>query len=110
MRLQVAPSAYSAHHRLTRNEEERIIALNSTASSRLEAYGRAPGQALRPPPPPRFQFIVAVDDSLVVVHGKTGTATAQLVYTEYVREKQGEQARHFHSSCAVPMVAASTGR
>jgi hypothetical protein len=53
---------------------------------------------------------VAVDDSLVVVHGKTGTATAQLVYPEYAMEKQGEQAGHFHSSCAVPMVAASTGR
>src|SRR5438477_10001959 len=38
----------------------------------LEAYGRAPGQAPRPPPPPRFQFIVAVDNPLVVVHGKTG--------------------------------------
>ena len=27
---------------------------------------------------------------LVIVHGKTGTATAQLVYTEYVMEKQGD--------------------
>jgi hypothetical protein len=34
-----------------------------------------------------------VDNPLVVVHGKTGTATAQLVYTEYVMEKQGEQAK-----------------
>src|SRR3954447_11995532 len=25
----------------------------------MEAYGRAPGQAPRPPPPPRYSFIVA---------------------------------------------------
>jgi hypothetical protein len=59
----------------------------------LEAYGRAPGQAPRPPPPPRFSFIVAVDNPLIVVHGKTNTATAQLVYTEYVIEKQGDQVK-----------------
>ena len=55
----------------------------------MEAYGRAPGQAPRPPPPPRYSFIVAVDNPLIVVHGD-GTATAQLVYTEYVIEKQGD--------------------
>jgi hypothetical protein len=55
----------------------------------LEAYGRAPGQAPRPPPPPRYSFIVAVDNALIVVHGDN-TATAQLVYTEYVIEKQGD--------------------
>jgi hypothetical protein len=55
----------------------------------MEAYGRAPGQAPRPPPPPRFSFIVAVDNPLIVVH-RDGTATAQLVYTEYVMEKQGD--------------------
>jgi hypothetical protein len=54
----------------------------------MEAYGRAPGQAPRPPPPPRYSFIVAVDNPLIVVHG--ATATAQLVYTEYVIEKQGD--------------------
>lgn len=54
----------------------------------MEAYGRAPGQAPRPPPPPRYSFIVAVDNPLIVVHGDT--ATAQLVYTEYVIEKQGD--------------------
>lgn len=54
----------------------------------MEAYGRAPGQAPRPPPPPRFSFIVAVDNPLIVMHGET--ATAQLVYTEYVIEKQGD--------------------
>ena len=57
----------------------------------MEAYGRAPGQAPRPPPPPRFSFIVAVDNPLIVVHGNT--ATAQLVYTEYVIEKQGDQVK-----------------
>jgi hypothetical protein len=56
----------------------------------MQAYGRAPGQAPRPPPPPRYSFIVAVDNPLIVVHGGTGTATAQLVYTEYVIEKQGD--------------------
>ena len=55
----------------------------------MQAYGRAPGQAPRPPPPPRFSFIVAVDNPLIVVHAG-GTATAQLVYTEYVIEKQGD--------------------
>jgi hypothetical protein len=55
----------------------------------MEAYGRAPGQAPRPPPPPRYSFIVAVDNPLIVVHGNN-TATAQLVYTEYVIEKQGD--------------------
>jgi hypothetical protein len=54
----------------------------------LEAYGRAPGQAPRPPQPERFSFIVAVDNPLIVVHA--GTATAQLVFTEYVIEKQGD--------------------
>ncbi len=58
----------------------------------MEAYGRAPGQAPRPPPPPRYSFIVAVDNPLIVVHGD-GTATAQLVYTEYVIEKQGDQVK-----------------
>lgn len=54
----------------------------------MEAYGRAPGQAPRPPPPPRYSFIVTIGNPLIVVHGKT--ATAQLVFTEYVIEKQGE--------------------
>jgi hypothetical protein len=54
----------------------------------MQAYGRAPGQAPRPPRPERYSFIVAVDNPLIVVHGDT--ATAQLVYTEYVIEKQGD--------------------
>ena len=54
----------------------------------MEAYGSAPRQAPRPPPPPRFSFIVAVDNPLIVVHGTT--ATAQLVFTEYVIENQGD--------------------
>src|SRR5215475_2965673 len=48
----------------------------------LQAYGKAPGQAPRPAPPPRFSFIVTIGNPLIVVHGKT--ATAQLVFTEYV--------------------------
>ena len=59
----------------------------------MEAYGRAPGQAPRPAPPPRYSFIVAIDNPLIVVHGGSNTATAQLVYTEYVIEKQGEQVK-----------------
>jgi hypothetical protein len=54
----------------------------------LEAYGRAPGQAPRPAPPPRYSFIVTIGNPLIVVHGKT--ATAQLVFTEFVIEKQGD--------------------
>lgn len=54
----------------------------------MQAYGRAPGQAPRPPAPERYSFIVAVDNPLIVVH--SGTATAQLVFTEYVIEKQGD--------------------
>jgi hypothetical protein len=54
----------------------------------MQAYGKAPGQAPRPAPPPRYSFIVTVGNPLIVVHGKT--ATAQLVFTEYVIEKQGD--------------------
>jgi hypothetical protein len=53
----------------------------------MQAYGRAPGQEPRPRPT-RYSFIVEVSNSLVVVHGET--ATAQLVYTEYEIEKQGD--------------------
>jgi hypothetical protein len=53
----------------------------------MQAYGRAPGQEPRPRPQ-RFSFIVTVSNPLIVVHGET--ATAQLVYTEYVIEKQGD--------------------
>lgn len=54
----------------------------------MQAYGKAPGQAPRPAPPPRYSFIVTIGNPLIVVHGKT--ATAQLVFTEYVIEKQGD--------------------
>jgi hypothetical protein len=40
----------------------------------MQAYGRAPGQAPRPPAPPRYSFIVAVDNPLIVVHRDTATA------------------------------------
>jgi len=55
----------------------------------MQAYGRAPGQAPRAPQA-GFSFIVTVSNPLIVVHGKT--ATAQLVFTEYVIDKQGEPA------------------
>lgn len=54
----------------------------------MQAYGKAPGQAPRPAPPPRYSFIVVIGNPLIVVHGKT--ATAQLVFTEHVIEKQGD--------------------
>ena len=57
----------------------------------MEAYGRGPPKADQPPRPPRparYSFIVEVSNPLIVVHGKT--ATAQLVYTEYEIEKQGD--------------------
>ncbi len=54
----------------------------------LEAYGRAPGQAPRPPRPPRYSFIVTISNPLIVVRGNT--ATAQMVFTEYEIEKQGD--------------------
>jgi hypothetical protein len=54
----------------------------------MQAYGKAPGQAPRPAPPPRYSFIVTIGNPLIVVHGKT--ATAQLVFTEHVIEKQGD--------------------
>lgn len=57
----------------------------------MQAYGRAPGQAPRQSPAQgRFSFIVTVSNPLIVVHGKT--ATAQLVFTEYVIDKQGDPA------------------
>jgi ketosteroid isomerase-like protein len=54
----------------------------------MTAYGRGPGQTARPAPPPRYSFIVTISNPLIVVHGNT--ATAQLVYTEYEIEKQGD--------------------
>jgi hypothetical protein len=56
----------------------------------LAAYGLTPGQTPRPPRQ-SYSFIVTVSNPLIVVHG--GTATARLVYTEYVIDKQGEAPR-----------------
>ena len=53
----------------------------------MTAYGRGPGQTPRPAPA-RYSFIVEISNPLIVVHGST--ATAQLVYTEYEIEKQGD--------------------
>jgi SnoaL-like domain len=57
----------------------------------LAAYGRGPAaanQPPRPPRPPRYSFIVTPTNLLIVVHGTT--ATAQLVFTEFEIEKQGD--------------------
>jgi hypothetical protein len=57
----------------------------------MQAYGRGPVPADQPPRPPRaarYSFIVTISNPLIVVHGKT--ATSQLVFTEYVIEKQGD--------------------
>ena len=57
----------------------------------LAAYGRGPAAANQPPRPPRpqrYSFIVTPTNLLIVVHGKT--ATAQMVFTEFEMEKQGE--------------------
>jgi ketosteroid isomerase-like protein len=54
----------------------------------MTAYGRGPGQTARPARPPRYSFIVTIGNPLIVVHGDT--ATAQLVFTEYEIEKQGD--------------------
>ena len=62
----------------------------------MEAYGRRPpaatddGAAATPPPqrPKRFTFNVTISNPLIVVHGDT--ATSQLIFTEYVQEKQDD--------------------
>lgn len=57
----------------------------------LEAYGRGPvreGQPPRPPRPERFSFIVTISNPLIVVDGNS--ASAELVFTEFVIEKQGD--------------------
>lgn len=56
----------------------------------LAAYGLAPGQKPRPPRQ-SYSFIVTIGNPLIVVHGST--ATAQLVFTEYVIDKQGDAPR-----------------
>ncbi|MDR2216616.1 MAG: nuclear transport factor 2 family protein [Nevskiaceae bacterium] len=54
----------------------------------MSAYGRAPGQEPRPRQE-RFSFNVSISNPLIVVHGNT--ATAKMIFTEYVIEKQGDQ-------------------
>jgi hypothetical protein len=43
------------------------------------------------PPPKRYSFNVTISNPLIVVHGDT--ATSQLIYTEFVIEKQGDAPR-----------------
>ena len=57
----------------------------------LQAYGRGPaaeGQPPRAPRPPRYSFIVTLSNPLIVVDGNT--ASAELVFTEFEIEKQGD--------------------
>ena len=57
----------------------------------LEAYGRGPakeGQPPRPPRPARYSFIVTISNPLIVVDGNS--ASAELVFTEFEIEKQGD--------------------
>lgn len=53
-----------------------------------KAYARAAGTAR---PQARYSFNVTISNPLIVVHGNT--ATAELIYTEYVIEKQGDAPR-----------------
>jgi SnoaL-like domain len=50
-----------------------------------KAYGRARGGG---PSRNNYSFNVTISNPLIVVHGNT--ATSQLIYTEYVIEKQGD--------------------
>ena len=52
------------------------------------AYGRGAGSEDRPARPQRYTFNVTISNPLIVVHGDT--ATSQLIFTEYVIEKQGD--------------------
>ena len=61
------------------------------------AYGRGPGSEDRPARPQRYTFNVTISNPLITVHGDT--ATSQLIYTEYVIEKQGD-----------PLQVTTTGR
>ena len=54
----------------------------------MEAYGRGPNAKPRPPAPKRYTFNVTISNPLITMHGDT--ATSQLIFTEYVQEKQGD--------------------
>ncbi|HTQ99982.1 MAG TPA: nuclear transport factor 2 family protein, partial [Candidatus Acidoferrum sp.] len=53
----------------------------------MQAYGRAPGSPPRKAPE-RYTFNVTISNPLITVHGNT--ATSELIFTEYVQEKQGD--------------------
>jgi len=53
-----------------------------------KAYGGARRSGGNGPPPKRYSFNVTISNPLIVVHGDT--ATSELIYTEYVIEKQGD--------------------
>jgi hypothetical protein len=55
-----------------------------------KAYGRRPPGS-GGPPPKRYSFNVTISNPLIVVHGDT--ATSELIFTEYVIDKQGDAPR-----------------
>jgi hypothetical protein len=61
------------------------------------AYGRGGGNEDRPAAPRRYTFNVEISNPLITVHGDT--ATSQVMFTEYVIEKQGD-----------PLQVTTTGR
>lgn len=54
----------------------------------MKAYGRSGDNAQPAARPTPYSFIVTISNPLIVVHGDT--ATSQLVFTEYMMEKQGD--------------------
>jgi hypothetical protein len=52
------------------------------------AAGEAPAAAPVSERPKRYSFNVTISNPLIVVHGDT--ANAQIIFTEYVQEKQGD--------------------
>jgi hypothetical protein len=68
--------------------KEGILKAYNRAPPPPAADGTAPAAAPAPPRPKRYTFNVTISNPLIVVHGDT--ATSQVVFTEYVQEKQGD--------------------
>jgi ketosteroid isomerase-like protein len=56
-----------------------------------KAYGRAGRSGGSGPPPRPYSFNVTISNPLIVVHGNT--ATSQLIFTEFLIQKQGDALR-----------------